>query len=211
MTIKKFPQSHLVISGNSSKLVIDPGYITFERGFKVEEFSDVDGFLITHKHEDHMDSKHIVQLVGEKPVFGNSDVVSKLLNLGVKATAVEDRQKFSVAGFEIESVNLPHCKMTDGADGPPNTGFLVNGIFFHPGDGIELNNFTAENLALPIAGPSIDYQKALKFAQALKAKLVIPIHYDSRFSADLKQFQSLAEPHAIKVVGLSFGEQVTIE
>ena len=216
MIIKKYPQSHLVVLNNNSKLVIDPGNITFNQllpdgrqRFKAEEFIGANGYLITHQHADHMDPANIKAVVGDNPVFGNLDVVTKLSEYGIKATAVSSRQKFSIGEFDIETVDLPHCKMVDGSAGPPNTGFLINDIFFHPGDGIELKDFSVDNLALPIAGPSIDFEKAVNFAKALKAKLIIPIHYNSRFAADPKQLQALLKD--IKVVSLDFGEEITIE
>jgi L-ascorbate metabolism protein UlaG (beta-lactamase superfamily) len=54
MKIRKFPQSHLVLEKNGKTLIIDPGYITFEKGFKVEDFQNADIYLITHQHADHL-------------------------------------------------------------------------------------------------------------------------------------------------------------
>jgi L-ascorbate metabolism protein UlaG (beta-lactamase superfamily) len=182
MTIKKYPQSHLVITKDGKKLCIDPGSYTFKNDYQASEFNNIDIFLITHQHADHMDPEHIQEVLLGKTVFANSDVIEKLKSLNVEATlnSVEDRETFSVLNFQIQAVNLPHCKMRDGSDGPPNTGFLINGILFHPGDGDKVpTELTSENLALPIAGPSITLESAAKFAQDLGAKLVIPIHYTS--------------------------------
>ncbi|MBI2040416.1 MBL fold metallo-hydrolase [Candidatus Microgenomates bacterium] len=174
MKVKKYPQSHLVIYGNSTQIIIDPGSITFNSGFKPEEFQGADAYLITHQHADHMDPVNIKAVVGKKLVYGNTDVVNKLKELGVEATEISDRQKFTVGKFEIMPVDLPHCKMQDGTDGPPNTGFLINNVFFHPGDGDKApQNLTSENLALPIAGPTITMEGALQFAMNLKKWLCL--------------------------------------
>ncbi|MBI2020751.1 MBL fold metallo-hydrolase [Candidatus Daviesbacteria bacterium] len=212
MKIKKYPQSHLLISGQNTKIIIDPGYITFEKGYKVEEFQGMDGYLITHQHADHLGPETIKGIAerGKGKVYGNSDVVAKLKEVGVEAQIVYERQPFQVGEFEIMPVNLPHCKMQDGSDGPPNTGYLINGILFLPGDGDKNPGITADNFALPIAGPSITYDGALQFAQDIRAKLVIPIHYDSRFPADPDEFAKKASEVGIEVRILGHGEETTI-
>lgn len=209
MQVTKYPQSHLVVSNGTNTLVIDPGMITFAQGFKPEEFNQADAFLITHSHPDHIDPKTIKDVVKDKPVFGNADVVSQLQPLGISATEVKNREKFTVAGFEVKPVDLPHCKMQDGTDGPPNTGFLIDSVLFHPGDGFELENFTASNVALPIAGPTITLDGAAKFAQSLQAKIVIPIHYDY-FKADPEEFKQKVSQLGIEVRPLKPGESTTI-
>ncbi|MBI4036604.1 MBL fold metallo-hydrolase [Candidatus Daviesbacteria bacterium] len=217
MIIKKYPQSHLIITGNSTKLIIDPGSITFSGGFKPEEFQGADAYLFTHTHQDHLDTNTVKQVVGEKPCFGNADVVRVFRELGLNATQIHDRDKFSVGGFEITPVDLPHCKMQDGTDGPPNTGFLinpdligVNGVLFHPGDGDEAPaGLTSQNVALPIAGPTITMEGALQFAKDLQAKVVVPIHYDF-FKADPNEFKNMAAPFGIEVRPLAPGEETEI-
>lgn len=213
MIIKKYPQSHLLITGESTKIIIDPGNITFQNDYKVEEFQGMDGYLITHQHADHMDPDKIKGILdrGQGTVYGNADVVRKLKELGVDAVTVYDRQSFKVGEFEITPYDLAHCKMVDGSDGPPNTGYLIDGVLFHPGDGDKApEQLISENVALPIAGPSITYDGALKFAQDLKAKVVIPIHFDSRFPAEPEQFNRLAYKNGIEVRVLKWGEKTEI-
>lgn len=220
MKIKKYPQSHLLITNDSGdKLIIDPGNITFDPStpfgrsgqvFKVEEFQGMDGYLITHQHADHVDPERIKEIVGEGKVYGNADVIAKLSSLGVQGIQVNDRESFKIGEFEIIAVDLPHCKMQDGSGGPPNTGYLIGGVLFHPGDGDENPGINAENVALPIAGPSITYEGALQFAKDLQAKLVIPIHYDSRFPANPEEFARKASPLGIEVKVLNWGEETII-
>lgn len=212
MTITKYPQSHLVVLGDSGeRIVIDPGYITFQQGYSASEFKGADGYLITHIHNDHMGWETIREVVGDKLVYGNSDVVGKLGELGVEGIKIGDREKLKIGNMVVEAVNLPHCKMQDGSDGPPNTGFLIQGIFFHPGDGdIAPEKLQSSNVALPIAGPTITTQKALKFAKDVRAKVVIPIHYDY-FTNNPEEFKKLAAASGIEVHVLKSGEEITID
>lgn len=209
MVIKKYPQSNLVLAKNGKKICIDPGNFTFQKGFKIEDFSDIDAFLITHQHADHMDDRLIGGLVNSRPVIGNADVVSKLSELGVKAEVINDGESRDVAGFNITAFDLPHCKMIDGTNGPPNTGFLVDEVLFHPGDGSNLEGLKVENLAIPIAGPSISFKTAFDFAKQLSAKVLIPIHYDA-FVSDPEFFKQRMEPLGFKIIVLNNGEEVSI-
>lgn len=210
MKVKKYPQSHLVISNDTAKLLIDAGSITFAQGFTPDQFADVAAILITHTHADHMDPANIKAVALDKPVYGNADVVVQLKALGVAATEVYNREKFTAAGFTIEPIDLPHCKMRDGTEGPPNTGFLIDGVLFHPGDGDKAPaQLISRNLALPIAGPTITFDGALAFAKDVQAKVIIPIHYDY-FKADPKEFAKKATPLGIEVRPLAPGEETTI-
>lgn len=209
MRVKKFPQSHLVLTKNGKTLIIDPGYITFEKGFKVKDFQDVDVYLISHQHADHLGPDTIKEVVGDKPIFGNSDVVSKLKEAGVsQAKELKNLEEVEIEGFKIKAVDLPHFKKP-GFEMPPNTGFLIDEVFFHPGDGDKAPNITSENAAVPIAGATITYDTALEFIKRINAKVVIPIHYDW-YKADAEEFKKLASDMGIEVRPLGHGEETEI-
>lgn len=209
MIVKKFPQSHLVIKKNSKTLIIDPGYITFEKGFKVSDFQGADVYLITHQHEDHLGSETIKEVVGEKPVLGNADVVNKLKEVGVFQTKeLKNLEEIEVEGFKIKAVNLPHFKK-EGVEMPLNTGFLIDGVFFHPGDGDKAPEIVSENAAVPIGGATITFNTALEFIKGIGAKVVIPIHYDV-YKGDPEEFKKLAVNFGIDVRPLNFGEETEI-
>ena len=209
MKIKKFPQSHLVLSKNGKTLIIDPGYITFEKGFKVEDFQDADVYLITHQHGDHLGPETIKEVVGEKIVLGNSDVVAKLKEIGVVNTKeLKDLEEIEIEGFKIKAVDLPHFQK-EGVVMPPNTGFLIDGVFFHPGDGDKAPEITSANAAVPIGGATITYDSALEFIKGIGARVVIPIHYDV-YKGDPLEFKKLASNFGIDVRPLNFGEETEI-
>jgi L-ascorbate metabolism protein UlaG (beta-lactamase superfamily) len=213
MKITKYPQSHLVIENNGQKILIDPGNITFQNGFTPEQFQGMDGYLITHQHADHVDPDNIKKVVGESKVYGNQDVADKLKEFGVEVEAVRGSESFKIGEFEVTPIDLPHCPPPPGADFqmPPNTGFIINGVLFHPGDGYaQPGDLMVENVALPITGPTITEESALKFAQDLQAKVVVPIHYNSRFQADPEHFKQEAEKAGMEVRILNFGESTEI-
>lgn len=209
MIVKKFPQSHLLITGESTKIIIDPGYITFDQGYKVEDFQGMDGYLITHQHRDHVDHERIKEIAKDRPIFGNADVANKLKEFGVEVTTIYDKKPFKVGEFEITPYDLPHFPHPLGKEMPPNTGYIVNGVFFHAGDGYELGGVKVENAALPIGHPSISTTQVLNFAKSLQAKVIIPIHYDV-YLRDPQELGKLAEEVGIEVRTLKNGEETEI-
>lgn len=209
MKVKKFPQSHLVLTKDDKTLVIDPGYLTFERGFKVEDFKGANVYLITHQHEDHLGSETIKEIVGDKIVLGNADVTQKLKSLGVaNARQLNNMEEIELEGFKIKAVDLPHFPK-EGAVMPPNTGFLVDAIFFHPGDGDKAPEITSANAAIPIGGATITFDTALEFAKKIGAKVVIPIHYDVYISDPFK-FAEMGQRSGLDVRPLNPGEETEI-
>lgn len=217
MNITKYPQSTFLIEEQGKKIAIDIGNFTTEK-FKKDTFNSLNAVLITHQHRDHLDKEVVGSLIEKGvPLYGNHDVAYLFEDKDFEITKVKHGDQFVVAGFKIEIIDLPHCQMLfcsecnekisgnkmslekkcqdhpesepKQVDGPPNSGFLVGGVFFHPGDGIELDNFEVENIGIPIAGPTIDYDRAWKFATSVKAAKIIPMHYsNSIFPADPQEF-----------------------
>lgn len=210
MLVTKYPQSHLVLEKDNKKILIDPGNLTFENGFKIEDFLDIDAFFITHIHNDHMGYDTIKDLVKNKPVYGNSEVVDKLKELGVEGVILENRQQKVVAGFEIEAVELPHFRIPGGE--PKNTGFLIDGVFFHGGDGYKIEQpIDVDNAALAIGHPALSLLGVLDFAKHLNAKKLIPIHYD-KYPRNIDELKSTAESYGIhiKILELNIGESTQV-
>ena len=177
MKVTKYPQSCLKLEKDGTSLMIDIGIFVTQK-YTLEELGPIDGLLITHQHADHLDPEVAKALSDAKiPIFANQDVVDKLSD--VKIEVLHDGEEIDVAGFHVIARELPHCKMIDGSDGPPNTGYVVDGTFFHPGDGTSIENLQVQSLAAPIAGPSVSLFDAVHFARQVGAINVIPIHYSN--------------------------------
>lgn len=197
MRITKFPQSCLVVETDAARIAIDPGTF-FTARYDLDALGPLDAVLYTHRHADHLDVE-VVDALRERgaALFGNADVV-ELLG-AERCTRIEAGTPFTAAGVEVAPHDLPHVVMVDGSPGPPNTGFLVDGTLFHPGDGIELTGISAPVAAVPIVGPSISFRDAYRFVQRIGAQRIVPVHYDA-FVADPEHFArvcDLAEVHVL--------------
>ena len=238
MKITKYPQSNFLIESSGKKILIDPGNLTFAN-YSVDDFGSLDAVLITHQHPDHLDKEAVRKLIEKGvPMYGNRDVASQFEKEPFDITKVFHENEFEVAGFKIKPVDLPHfqglwceacnqkitpdtinedkrCKLHPDqepkkVDGPPNTGYIINDTFFHPGDGIHIEGYSVKNAAIPIGGPTVDYDMAWKLVKALNAQLVVPIHYSiAIFGADPKEF-SERNPLGVKVAILEDGGDLEI-
>jgi L-ascorbate metabolism protein UlaG (beta-lactamase superfamily) len=183
--VTKHPQSCLVVeSAAGSRLLLDPGNFAAD-ALSPADLGPIDAVLVTHRHPDHCDPRLLDPLrEADVPIVANADAAEVI---GEGARVVTDGQRFELAGVDVIAHDLPHQVMVDGSPGPPNTGFLLDGRLFHPGDGLSLDGVTAPSLALPIAGPSTSFHDAYRFAIQLGASTVIPVHY-AMFVADPRLF-----------------------
>ena len=205
MQVIKYPQSCLIVEVSGVRLLIDPG-VFVTATYAPQDLGEVDAVLYTHRHPDHVDTDLAATLRQQGvELFGNADVC-ELLD-GVEVTRIDDGQTFEAAGVEVTAHDLPHVELVDGSPGPPNTGFLVDGRLFHPGDGMEITGISAGAVAAPISGPSISFRDAYRFVQLLGAEKVVPIHYDL-FTADPTHFAQVCD--IAEVVALRDGQATEV-
>lgn len=205
MKVTKYPQSCLLLEKDGKRVVIDPGMF-FSKEFALVDLGQVEAVLYTHQHPDHYDPDLATKFLeaGVK-LYGNADVVSLI---GNKATTVYSGQQISIAGFGVLPHDLPHCRTIE-MPPPPNTGYIIDGNFFHPGDGVVTTGVTVDGLALPIAGPDISFVDAVDFAKQVQAKKIIPMHYHhDGFLANPDNFASRIK--FAEVIVLKDGESVEL-
>ncbi len=209
MKVTKYPQSCLLLEKEGKRVVIDPG-IAFTAKYAVSDLGVIDAVLYTHQHADHFDNAIVEQLkTSGVALYANADVVALI---GEGATQVNSGDLFILAGFEILPHDLPHAVMPDGSEGPHNTGYIIDGNFFHPGDGTETTGVSVETIAAPILSPSTSFYQANQLAQMVGAKRLIPIHNDLNFMADPQTFKVFNERFgvAVEVIALQNGESVEL-
>jgi L-ascorbate metabolism protein UlaG (beta-lactamase superfamily) len=172
MKVSRYFQSCLLIEEGGVRILIDPS----GQDSDTEKFGKPDAVLYTHEHGDHFDKDMAQNFINSGvAVYANGSTAK---HFNTPPTIAVDGQEFDLKGVKVKVLELPHCLMWDGSQGPQNSGYLINGKLFHPGDGKELDGLQVDNLALPITGPDVSLKDAVSFAKQVKAKNVIPIHYD---------------------------------
>jgi L-ascorbate metabolism protein UlaG (beta-lactamase superfamily) len=207
MKVTKYPQSCLLLEKEGRRLVIDPGMF-FAKQYTADDLGGVEAVLYTHEHPDHYNPEvaEALRAKGTK-LFANAST-AKLVG---ECTVVNDGDEFEIAGFKVSAHELPHCLLPSGKEGPQNTGYLIDGVFFDPGDGKELEGLKAESMALPITGPDISMLDAFTFAKQLGVKVAIPVHYNwiKVDPQSYKEFAQFAEmPFELRV--LADGESTEV-
>lgn len=206
MKVTKYPQSCLIVCKNGQCICIDPGTLLTEK-YKIEDLGLIEAVLYTHQHADHFDPAIVQELIEKDiDIYANADVASKIQG---KVTVIKDKEELVIAGFSVTAFDLPHFPI-EGKEVPQNTGYLIDGTLFHPGDGLELRGLRTNSLAVAIGNPGPDpFGKALAFADEVEARKIIPIHYDGRYKADPEEFASKAGGD--RVIILDSGQSAEIE
>jgi L-ascorbate metabolism protein UlaG (beta-lactamase superfamily) len=172
MKVTRYFQSCLLIEVDGARILIDPcGHD------KETDFGKLDAVFYTHEHMDHFDAGMAQAFVeqGVAAVYANASTAKQVK---ASVTTTEDGKEYDVNGVKVKAIELPHCLMVDGSTSVQNTGYLVDGELFHPGDGKELDGLTARILAVPLTGPDISAHDAFAFGKQVQAEHLIPIHYD---------------------------------
>jgi L-ascorbate metabolism protein UlaG (beta-lactamase superfamily) len=173
MKVTRYFQSCLLIEEGEARLLIDPSAADAERA---ASFGLVDAVLYTHEHSDHFDAGLAASFANKKAdIYANASTAKQMT---IAPNIVKDGDELDIKGVSIKALELPHCLMIDGSEGPQNTGYLIAGKLFHPGDGKELAGLQVENLAVPISGPDVSLKDACSFINQVGAKRAVPIHYD---------------------------------
>ena len=170
MKITKYFHSCLFIEEQDTTILIDPGQYTYEaKVFPLATIENLDAIFITHEHFDHCSIPFLKELVAKFPtvqLVTNEDLVTKLQAEGLQATAeLPDYATAEIIPHEDIVIAVP----------PENVQFTFFNKLTHPGDSHHIRN-TATILALPIQAPWGSFVDALKLAEALSPKYIIPIH-----------------------------------
>ncbi len=170
MRITKYLHSCLLIEEGDKTILVDPGQFTYDaKVFPFEKIPALDAIFITHEHPDHCAIPFLKELIERFPdvqIITNEDLVTKLQEQQLPATT--DIPAFAIAQ------NIPHEDIVIAVP-PENTQFTFFNKLTHPGDSHHIKN-TAAILALPMTAPWGSFADALKLAESLSPKFIIPIH-----------------------------------
>lgn len=208
MKVTRFEQSCMLVEIGKTRILMDPGF-PFTEKHTIDELGDLDAVFITHEHADHFDREFCEELAKGAKVHVNEST-DKLLKHPDKIV-VKDNDLVEVGKVRVKVLELPHCLMPDGSEGPQNTGYLINDLFFHPGDGVDIKGLRVENLAVPIIGPDVSIKDAFQFAREVGAKKAIAIHYDI-FGVKPAVYKMFAERNnqPFEIVELKSGESIKL-
>lgn len=186
MKVTKYAQSCLVIEEGGVKILTDIGSYS-------ETVPDVTGLaavLITHEHQDHFDLEKLKEVLARNPdaqVITHAAVGEKLTEEGIDWTAIESGETITVFGITIKSFGTEHAIIYGDSSPCRNTGFLIAGKLFMPGDALhDVPDTQVEILALPTGGPWHKMSEAIDYAKKINPRVAFPIH-DAMYTEHYKE------------------------
>lgn len=212
MKVTKYPQSCLILEKDGMRLLIDPGVFVAEK-YKAGDLGKIDAVLVTHEHGDHLNIELLRSIVGQSGITVVANESASKLSDGLVTKVVTDGEQFELAGFKIIAKELPHCAMPSGAPGPQNTGYIIDDNFFHPGDGVKIDDVHVDTSGVAVAGPDISPRDVVDFAKSVGCKKLIPLHYSNHVfpgSKDSVQTWFDWSDMDVEVLALADGESAEI-
>lgn len=192
MKITKLGHSCFILDINNTRILFDPGVYTV----KYAIIENIDIICISHGHTDHLDMVLLKSiLTNNSPVIiTNADVANTLQQEGIEAKVVTNGEAINVKNITIEAYGEKHIYVRPNFDAGSNIGFLINDIFFYPGDNYTLPNKPIEILAMPSAGPWAKLDEALAYAIKVNPHKVFTVH--DAIEADNQYIES----HSAKIL-----------
>jgi L-ascorbate metabolism protein UlaG (beta-lactamase superfamily) len=176
MKITKLGHCCMLIEHNGKRILTDPG------NYSVSALLDLTGLdliFITHEHGDHLhleSLKHLLQINPDVQIWTNSAVSRLLKAEKIESQLIADKQKKILAGIEFLIVGKLHATVYKTLPTVENTGFIIDGILFYPGDALTPTKEKFTALALPVAGPWLKLGEAIDYALSLTPKTCFPVH-----------------------------------
>ncbi len=152
MRFTKLGHSCVRLEKDGAVLVIDPGTFT-------DAAAALDGataVLITHEHPDHIDGAAVrAALAGNTglTLWANPSVAGQFGEFGARVHQARAGDALDVAGFSVHVHGERHAVIHPDVPLVANTGFLVDGELFHPGDSFTVPDEPVRTLLLPVSAP----------------------------------------------------------
>lgn len=172
MRLTKFEHACVLLEDGGAKLLIDPGSFT-----NLPALSDVVGIVLTHQHPDHVDPENLRTLIAANPqvqVLGPAGVVAALESTEVQTA--EAGTTAQLGPFELRFGGGVHAEIHRTIPRVDNLAVEVNGVFYHPGDSLDLPEGSVDVVAAPISGPWLKIGEVLDYINGARARRVLPIH-----------------------------------
>lgn len=225
MRIKYLGHSAFLIESNEFKALIDP-FISgnpLSRN-RVEDFKDISHIFVSHGHNDHLGDTAAIAKNNNSTVISNFEIGNYLSSLNIKTHPMYfgGGYKFDFGKVKLVPASHGSSITTDkGIEyGGNPCGFLIevnDKKIYHAGDtglikDMELLKDEKVDLALlPIGGNyTMDIEEAVKAANLIEAKLVVPMHYNTfpLIAVEIGQFIEADINSDIKV--MKIGEEIEI-
>lgn len=175
MRVQKIGHCCLVIDVDGVRVMTDPG--CFSTG--QEAVTGIDVIVITHEHADHLHVLSLQSVLFKNPdavVVCNSAVGKLLTGEKIPHTILEGESEQMCGELSLRAHDARHGEIFEEIGQVQNTGYLIAGKLFYPGDSFAIPGYPVDVLALPVAGPWCKVPDAIRYALAVKPRAAFPVH-----------------------------------
>ena len=135
--------------------------------------------LVTHEHFDHMDADGLRAALDAHQgleLWTNASVASQFAGFGSQVHVVDHGDAFRAAGFDVHAYGHLHAVLHRDIPVIENTGFLIDGSVFHPGDSFTVPEDPVQTLLLPASGPWLKTGEMIDYAREVAPERGYVIH-----------------------------------
>jgi len=174
MEVTKLEHACQIITEGDARLVIDPGNFT-----RPVETTGVVAVVLTHEHPDHVTPEQLAGILARNPdavVIGPAGVAAALTGTGVPIDVVTDGDHRTVGPFDLTFHGTRHNVIHSSIPVIDNTGVLVGGRLFYPGDSYTDPGVPVEVLAAPVGAPWLKVAEMMDYVTAIAPRRAYPVH-----------------------------------
>ncbi|WP_065962700.1 MBL fold metallo-hydrolase [Curtobacterium sp. UCD-KPL2560] len=174
MEVTKLEHACQVVTDGEARLVLDPGGLT-----RPVDATGVVAVVVTHEHPDHVTPEQLHRILRANPgavVLGPAGVAAALADAGLPVEVVTDGDHRTVGPFTLDFHGARHNVIHASVPVVDNTGVLVGGRLFHPGDAYTVPGVPVEVLAAPVGAPWLKVAEMMDWIAAVAPRRAYPVH-----------------------------------
>jgi L-ascorbate metabolism protein UlaG (beta-lactamase superfamily) len=174
MLLTKLGHACVRLEKDDIRLVIDPGIWAGP-----DPLDGAAAVLITHEHADHVDDAVVRAAMGTDPdlqLWASEAAAEKFAEFGSRVHAVHHGDAIQISGFDVHVYGAEHARVDRAIPVVPNTGFLVDGAVFHPGDSFTVPADPVAVLLVPVSGPWLKFSDVADYLRTVSPQRGYWIH-----------------------------------
>ena len=213
MRFTKLGHSCVRLDQDGAVLVIDPGTFTDAAG----ALDGAAAVMVTHEHPDHLDADAIRAALSHDPeltLWANQSICAQFGEFGDRVHEVRHGDALDVAGFSVHVYGVDHALIHRDIPLVINTGFLVEGDLFHPGDSYTVPEEPVRALLVPISAPWLKAGEMIDYFRQVAPDRGYAIHdailNDNGLALFTRMLSVAAAPSGVPVARLEPGTSLDL-
>ncbi len=174
MRFTKLGHACVRLEKDGAVLVIDPGAFSGDGAL-----AGANAVLITHEHFDHVVPDQLRAAMAADPgleVWTNAQLAGQFADPGSQVHSVAHGDTCTTAGFSVHVYGSDHAVIHQDIPIVANTGFLVDGEIFHPGDALTVPEERVRTLLLPVSAPWLKLSEMIDYGRVVAPERAYAIH-----------------------------------